>query len=117
MASFAFTFQQALGLGRLPLSKRLSPFATTVQKSSSSSPSFHRAQRRSYSEQIADGVEPPEYLQEGERKIFDKIRDELRPTQLEVRHSYTFCGSQEADCINNRCKTYPAGAVLCTLWT
>ena len=37
-----------------------------------------------YSDSAAEPVEPPEYLSEGERKVFDMIKDGLNPTKLEV---------------------------------
>jgi hypothetical protein len=38
-----------------------------------------------YSDTSADPVEPPEFLSEGERKVFEMIKDGLQPTKLEVR--------------------------------
>jgi hypothetical protein len=39
---------------------------------------------RLYSDSSVEPVEPPEYLSEGEKKVFDLIKDGLRPTKLEV---------------------------------
>jgi hypothetical protein len=41
--------------------------------------------RRAYSSEAIEPLEAPEYLSEGERKIFDMIKDGLKPIKLEVR--------------------------------
>jgi hypothetical protein len=40
---------------------------------------------RAYSAQAAGAPEPPDFLNEAELHIFNKIRGELEPTKLEVR--------------------------------
>lgn len=39
---------------------------------------------RLYSSEAADPPQPPEYLTEGERRVFDRIMEGLEPTKLEV---------------------------------
>lgn len=39
---------------------------------------------RAYSSEAIEPVEAPEYLSDGEKKIFDMIKDGLKPTKLEV---------------------------------
>lgn len=39
---------------------------------------------RSYATESPAAVEAPDYLDEGERKIFDTIKQELQPVKLEV---------------------------------
>ena len=41
--------------------------------------------RRGISEQPQTTVEPPEYLNDAERQIFEKVKAGLAPTRLEVR--------------------------------
>lgn len=43
-----------------------------------------RLGRCSYATETAGQPEPPDYLSESERQIFDKLRDNLSPTKLEV---------------------------------
>lgn len=43
------------------------------------------APARSYSAQASGAPEPPDFLNEAELHIFNKIRGELEPTKLEVR--------------------------------
>ncbi len=40
---------------------------------------------RAYSAQASGAPEPPDFLNEAELHIFNKIRGELEPTKLEVR--------------------------------
>lgn len=47
-------------------------------------PPAWNACRREYSASAAEPVEPPEFLSEGEKKIFDMLKDGLEPTKLEV---------------------------------
>lgn len=55
------------------------------------------AYRRAYSSETpqdsatsSQRPEPPDYLSEGERKIFEKIRRELEPVSLQVSVSFSF---------------------------
>lgn len=82
MAASAFTFQQSLGFG---LSKRLSPFASLNRIRKPFARTSQSSSIRTYAESAQSNVQPPEYLSEGERKVFDIIRDGLQPTKLEVR--------------------------------
>lgn len=43
------------------------------------------APTRAYSAQASGAPEPPDFLNEAELHIFNKIRGELEPTKLEVR--------------------------------
>lgn len=44
-----------------------------------------QASIRLYSSEAADSPQPPEFLTEGERRVFDRIMEGLAPTKLEVR--------------------------------
>lgn len=50
-------------------------------------PNKQPAGRRWYSEAGVGDVEAPDYLSEGELKVFNIIKNELQPTSLEVSHS------------------------------
>ena len=43
------------------------------------------ASTRAYSAQVSGAPEPPDFLNEAELHVFNKIRRELEPTKLEVR--------------------------------
>lgn len=43
------------------------------------------ASTRSYSAQASGAPEPPDFLNEAELHVFNKIKGELEPTKLEVR--------------------------------
>jgi len=61
-----------------------------------------------YSETSAEPVEPPEFLSEGERKVFDMIKDGLQPTKLEVQDISGGCGSMYAlDIVSDQFKDLP----------
>ncbi|KAH7076171.1 bola protein [Paraphoma chrysanthemicola] len=51
---------------------------------------------RSYSQASAAAPEPPEYLNEAELHIFNKIKTELEPVKLEVQDVSGGCGSMYA---------------------
>ena len=53
-----------------------------------------QAGSRYYSDVAIEPVEPPEYLSQGERKVFDMLKDGLQPTKLEV-------GSRETNIHHN----------------
>ncbi|KAJ4983565.1 BolA-like protein [Stagonosporopsis vannaccii] len=52
--------------------------------------------RRTYSAQAEGAPEPPDFLNEAELHIFNKIRGELEPTKLEVQDISGGCGSMYA---------------------
>ncbi|EMC99253.1 hypothetical protein BAUCODRAFT_50498, partial [Baudoinia panamericana UAMH 10762] len=53
-------------------------------------------------------VEPPDYLDERERKIFDTVKQELKPTKLEVQDISGGCGSMYAlDIVSESFKGLP----------
>jgi len=61
-----------------------------------------------YSDTSAESVEPPEFLSEGERKVFDMIKDGLQPTKLEVQDISGGCGSMYAlDIVSDQFKDLP----------
>lgn len=49
-----------------------------------SSPRIWSTSFRNYSAGVEEQVEAPEYLSEGERKVFDMIKEGLQPSKLEV---------------------------------
>ena len=82
MASLRAASSRASSLFRTPITVRrtppiVKPVALRVQRSAIIS--------RSYASEAVSPVEAPDYLDEGERKIFDTIKQELQPTKLEVR--------------------------------
>ncbi|KAF2629453.1 bola-like protein [Macroventuria anomochaeta] len=54
------------------------------------------ASTRAYSAQASGAPEPPDFLNEAELHIFNKIRGELEPTKLEVQDISGGCGSMYA---------------------
>ncbi|KAF3033971.1 hypothetical protein E8E12_003850 [Didymella heteroderae] len=52
--------------------------------------------RRAYSAEASGAPEPPDFLNEAELHIFNKIRGELEPTKLEVQDISGGCGSMYA---------------------
>jgi len=64
--------------------------------------------RRGLSAPSATGPEAPDYLSEGEKAIFDKIKAELQPVALEVQDISGGCGSMYAlDITSPRFKGLP----------
>ncbi|KZF21675.1 bola-like protein [Xylona heveae TC161] len=53
----------------------------------------HGARSLHATSRTRSAVEPPEYLTEGERQIFDKLKAELEPSRLEVQDISGGCGS------------------------
>jgi hypothetical protein len=49
---------------------------------------------RAYSAQAADAPQPPDYLNEAELHIFNKIKGELEPVKLEVRWHFTWANGR-----------------------
>ncbi|KAK3058801.1 hypothetical protein LTR09_000366 [Extremus antarcticus] len=65
-------------------------------------------QQRLYSAEAVEPVEPPEYLSEGERRVFDKIKEGLQPLKLEVQDVSGGCGSMYAlDIVSDQFKGMP----------
>ncbi|TKA25068.1 hypothetical protein B0A50_06132 [Salinomyces thailandicus] len=63
---------------------------------------------RSYATESPAAVEAPDYLDEGERKIFDTIKQELQPVKLEVQDVSGGCGSMYAlDIVSDHFKGLP----------
>ncbi|KAF2196879.1 bola-like protein [Delitschia confertaspora ATCC 74209] len=75
-----------------PLSTYSRPFTRSVSASSQ----CFAVQRRLYSSQESSGPAPPDYLSEGELHVFNKIKAELEPVDLEVQDISGGCGSMYA---------------------
>ncbi|KAK4546647.1 hypothetical protein LTR36_001864 [Oleoguttula mirabilis] len=87
---------------RAPLPIRQAPRWTKAVRSCSP------VARRCYATESASTVEPPDYLDENERKIFDTIKSELHPTKLEVQDISGGCGSMYAlDIVSEQFKGLP----------
>ncbi|KAI9872532.1 MAG: hypothetical protein M1830_001513 [Pleopsidium flavum] len=70
---------------------------------------LYNCSRRLYSAGTAlsgdDGPEPPDYLSDGERLVFDKLKKELGPSKLEVQDISGGCGSMYAiDVVSSKFK-------------
>ncbi|KAJ8108148.1 hypothetical protein OPT61_g8374 [Boeremia exigua] len=55
-----------------------------------------QASIRAYSAQASGAPEPPDFLNDAELQVFNKIRGELEPTKLEVQDISGGCGSMYA---------------------
>ncbi|KAK3071282.1 hypothetical protein LTR53_008905 [Teratosphaeriaceae sp. CCFEE 6253] len=63
---------------------------------------------RCYSSESTSAVEPPDYLDESERRIFETLKSELQPTKLEVQDVSGGCGSMYAlDIVSERFRGLP----------
>ncbi|TKA73342.1 hypothetical protein B0A55_06784 [Friedmanniomyces simplex] len=63
---------------------------------------------KTYSTESTSSVEAPDYLDENERRIFDTLKSELRPTKLEVQDVSGGCGSMYAlDIVSDQFKGMP----------
>ena len=71
-------------LGKSSLASPTNPRVALLRPSAYSPTPF----RCFATEQAVPSVEAPDYLNDAERKIFDTIRQELRPTKLEVTFEY-----------------------------
>ncbi|KAF2481759.1 bola protein [Neohortaea acidophila] len=66
------------------------------------------ASSRLYSSEAEDSPQPPEFLTEGERRVFDRIMEGLAPTKLEVQDISGGCGSMYAlDIVSDQFKGLP----------
>lgn len=70
-----------------------------------------------YSTGSSSQLEAPDHLSEGERKVFDMIKERLEPIKLEVLGENFYQGLNISSLINHRFKIYLVAAVLCTHWT
>jgi hypothetical protein len=83
MASYMSGVQSVMKTLRLPIATRPRPvFIGSQMQRILVAQQCER--RRMYAIGKAKPVEPPEYLDEGERRVFDKIKETLQPTKLEV---------------------------------
>jgi len=81
-----------LRLARQPVSHQVvRPFVR--QRVAATRPEIRRSTARNYSSDAVKAVEPPEYLSDSERKVFDKIKAGLQPSKLEVQDISGGCGS------------------------
>ncbi|KAK3071765.1 hypothetical protein LTR53_008060 [Teratosphaeriaceae sp. CCFEE 6253] len=63
---------------------------------------------RYYSSENSSTVEPPDYLDESERRIFETLKSELQPSKLEVQDVSGGCGSMYAlDIVSERFRGLP----------
>lgn len=89
MAAAQSSVRMAMGIARRSHGFRLSSPAIPNQNQAFTSTGPWRIVPRAYSAVPTEAVEPPEFLSEGERKIFERIKEGLKPTKLEVRTYYT----------------------------
>ena len=82
--SFAPLFQRAARAARNPVHQRNAPSLVAHQKQICRSQIAWRVGRSTYSTSTNDSLEAPDYLSEGELKVFKKIKETLQPTKLEV---------------------------------
>ncbi|KAK3718125.1 hypothetical protein LTR37_005240 [Vermiconidia calcicola] len=94
--SFAPLFQRAARAARNPVHQRNAPSLVAHQKQICRSQIAWRVGRSTYSTSTNDSVEAPDYLSEGELKVFKKIKETLQPTKLEVQDISGGCGSMYA---------------------
>ncbi|KAK0941023.1 hypothetical protein LTR29_007441 [Friedmanniomyces endolithicus] len=98
---------------RLVIAPRLAVQSVTPWSPRIITPFTHRSPAsRAYSTETAPAaevpVEAPHYLDENERRIFNTLTSELRPTKLEVQDVSGGCGSMYAlDIVSDQFKGMP----------
>ncbi|KAK3691223.1 hypothetical protein LTR37_018811 [Vermiconidia calcicola] len=93
---FAPIFQRAGRAALYPVHQRNASSLVASQKQMYRSQTAWRVGRSAYSTSTNDTVEAPDYLSEGELRVFRKIKETLQPTKLEVQDISGGCGSMYA---------------------
>jgi stress-induced morphogen len=80
-------------LARAPTRFTSSPTSSLRFAQSLRTRSLQRLPIRLYSTESSTEVHPPDYLNESERQIFEKLKSSLQPSKLEVQDISGGCGS------------------------